>query len=180
MKDRDDWLETCDSFCVITTTHTYNEQPHLCAVLLPGGRHVIYVWLSWRLKSGRNVVFILVWFHCVVHIHLSNTGRNYHLNAKAQRAQRQVCQSKMTESCSCMTNINLITQPEIIYIQFRPWKSLNAYNKNISAQTKINSLSVCCFFTLNEQTLKGAQSHQNMLPTHRCTWGNKNSAMAQS
>lgn len=97
-----------------------------------------------------------------------------------QKAQRQVCQSKMAESCSCMTNINLITQPEIIYIQFRPWKSLNAYNKNISAQTKINPLSVCCFFTLNEQTLKGAQSHQNMLPTHRCTWGNKNSAMAQS
>lgn len=79
-----------------------------------------------------------------------------------------------------MTNINLITQPEITYIQFRPWKSLNAYNKNISAKTKINSLSVCCFFTLNEQTLTGAQSHQNMLPTHRCTWGNKNSAMVQS
>ena len=73
---------------------THTELSDLCAVLLAGGWDIVYVLLSRRLMSGRDVVLVLVCFHCVVHINLSNTSRNYHLDKEAQKQERQVRNKK--------------------------------------------------------------------------------------
>lgn len=59
----------------------------LCVVLLASWWHVVYVLLGRRLMSGRDVILILLWFDCVVHIHLSNPSWNYHL--QTQNTERQ-------------------------------------------------------------------------------------------
>lgn len=65
------------------------EVSDLGAVLLAGRRHIIYVLLCWRLMSRQDVVLVLVRFPRVVHVNLSNTSRNHHLETHREQVGKE-------------------------------------------------------------------------------------------
>lgn len=67
-----------------------SQHSDLCVVLLPGRWNIIYVLLRWWRMSGWYIVLILVCFHCIVDIHLSNPGRNDHLGRKGTQCSNMI------------------------------------------------------------------------------------------